>query len=283
MPVAEMDSFQFSDHLDTEPEIALGLTAPRLGLAGLGAAAAWALAEVPVSAPLRLAAAALVALTTSTLAWGRVQGVSVARWSWLAVRYLGRNLGGPGDRHHSIDPDPGALEDPQRGGAHPGALGVAFLSLRPRSGCSSVVRAVAAELEVLAAGVIRAPGAGPVAKLILHDWGSRPDREFWDGRVIGLVLVWDGCEAYPGQLEATLKGLRCAHPLAFLLTALNRAGAATDLSSRITAAGARLVCSIPTDSSLGTSTWRTSEACARPSAAGIRALADAVLVAAKTW
>jgi hypothetical protein len=278
-----MDSFQFSDHLDSEPEVALGLTAPRLGLAGLGAATAWALTELPVPAPFRVGAAALVAVTASTLAWGRVQGVSLARWSWLAVRYVGRALGGPGDRGHPIDPDPGVVVDPQSGVIDPDGLGVGFLSLGPRAGCSSVCRAVGAELEALAAKAWRSPEAGPIPNLILHDWGSGQGKEFRSGRVIGLVLVWDGFEAYQGQMEATLKALRCAHPLAFLLAALNRAGPATHLSSRLAGAGARLVCSIPADQSLGTSGWRRIESSPQPAAEGIRALAGAVLVAAKTW
>jgi hypothetical protein len=278
-----MDSFQFSDHLDSEPEVALGLTAPRLGLAGLGAAGAWALTELPIPAPVRLGAAVLVAMTASTLAWGRVQGVSLARWSWLAVHYVGRVLESPGDRGHSVDPDSGMIANSPSGAIHPGYLGVAFLSLRPRTGCSSVCRAVGAELEALAAGIRRSPGGGPVPNLILHDWGSWQVNQSRGGRVIGLVLVWDGSEAYPGQLEATLKDLRCAHPMAFLLAALNRAEPASRLSSRITAAGAQVVCSIPTDQCLRATAWSAVGASPPPSAEGVRALADAVLAAAKTW
>jgi hypothetical protein len=278
-----MDSFQFSDHLDSEPEVALGLTAPRLGLAGLGAAAAWALAELPVAAPVRLAAAAFVAITASTLAWGRIESVSLARWSWLAVRYLGRALQNPADRSHSIDQNPGVVADPERGVIDPDALAVAFLSLRPRTGCSSVCRAVAAELEALAATARHAPGASPVPNLTLHDWGSRQGRGFRVSRLIGVVLVWDGLEAYPGQLEATLESLRCTYALTFLLAVLNRAGPANHLSSRITGAGARLVCAIAADPSLGTPARSSIEASRRPSAAGVRALAGAVVAAAKTW
>ena len=182
MPAAEMDSFQFSDHLDSEPEVALGLTAPRLGLAGLGAAAAWALTEMPVPAPVRLGAAALVALSTSTLAWGRVQGVSLARWSWLAARYAGRTLGARGGGGHAVDPDSTLFAGPQSGVIHRDEMGVAFLSLRPRTGCSSVCHAVGAELETLATTVWRSPGAGPVPNLVLYDWGAWQGRSF---RVVG--------------------------------------------------------------------------------------------------
>ncbi|HUY24204.1 MAG TPA: hypothetical protein VMV09_02715, partial [Candidatus Saccharimonadales bacterium] len=98
-----MDSFRFSDHLGSEPEIALGLTAPRLGLAGLGAALAWALTEAPGPAAIRLGAAALVVTASATVAWGRFQGVSLARWSWLAVLYVARALDGRGKPGHPVD------------------------------------------------------------------------------------------------------------------------------------------------------------------------------------
>jgi hypothetical protein len=283
VPVAEMDSFQFSDHLDSEPEVALGLTAPRLGLAAFGAVAAWALTELPVPAPVRLGAGSIVAITASTLAWGRIQGVSLARWSWLAVRYAGRAFGSPADRDHSIDQNSGVIAASEGRVIDPYVVAVAFLALRPRTGCSSVCRAVASELEAMRAMAWLPPEAGPVPRLILHDWGSRQWTEPRGGRVIGLVLVWDGLEAYPGQLEAALETLRCAHPLAFRLTALNRAGPAAGLSSRIAGAGARLVCSIPTDPSLGKSAPRPAAPSRRPSEEGVRALAGAVLVAAKTW
>jgi hypothetical protein len=87
-----MEDFRFADNLDGEAVIALGLPAPRLILAGLGSAGAWALAELPLPAALRLSAAAVLALTTAILAWGKVQGVSVARWAWFSLGFAGRGV-----------------------------------------------------------------------------------------------------------------------------------------------------------------------------------------------
>jgi hypothetical protein len=271
-----MDSFRFSDSLDSEPVVALGLTAPRLGLAGIGAAAAWALTDLPGPAPVRLGAAGLMALISSTLAWGRFQGVSLARWSWLAIRYAGRALQRDvGTRRQWVDADSGWAADSQTEIFEPSASGVAFVSLQPGIGCSSVCRAVGAHLEA------EAENAGP--NLILYDWGSRPGAERREARVTILVLVWDGIEVYPGQLADEISALRCAYRLASLLVALNRAGPATHLGSLIAATGARLVCAIPTDPRLGAPTQSPMEALSRPSADGVRALARSVLAASKSW
>lgn len=282
-----MDSFRFSDHLGSEPEIALGLTAPRLALAGIGAALGWALSEAPGPAAIRVGAAALVVVTTATVAWGRVQGVSLARWCWLATRYLGRCVQVLRERGHGcqlIDLGSRRTANTQTGTLEPGALGVAFVSLRPGAGCSSVCRAVGAELTAAAEKAVRSPASGPPPHLMLYDWGSRPGDGSRGGSLIALVLVWDGIEAYPGQLTGKLSALRCAHPLAFLLAALNRAGPASHLSSRIAEAGARLVCTIPVDRSLGSPAPGPTEALAPPSAEeGVRALANAVLAASRSW
>lgn len=85
-----MDSLRFADNLDSEAVVALGLPGPRLTLAGLGAAGSWGLTALPAPLALRLALAALLALTTAMLAWARIEGVSLARWSWLGAGYLGR-------------------------------------------------------------------------------------------------------------------------------------------------------------------------------------------------
>jgi hypothetical protein len=85
-----LDKLRFADNLDGEAVVALGLPAPRLILAGLGAGSAWAIAEMALPVPLRLGMASLVALATVALAWERVQGVSLARWAWLCLGYLGR-------------------------------------------------------------------------------------------------------------------------------------------------------------------------------------------------
>lgn len=278
-----MDSFRFSDHLGSEPEIALGLTAPRLGLAGMGAGTAWALTEAPGPAAIRLGAAVLVVTTTAVLAWGRVQGVSLARWSWLAVLYVGRSLEGRGEPGHTIDLGSHISATSQTGSLEADALGVAFVSLRPGTGCSCVCRAVGAELKAAAESAGRSSGAGSLPNLILYDWGSRQVEESRGGRLIGLVVVWDGIEGYPGELVGRLGSLRCAYPEAFLLAVLNRAGPARDLSSRIGEAGARLVGTLPFDRSLGTPAPRTSEEPAPPSAGGVRRLALAVLAASRSW
>jgi hypothetical protein len=283
MPVPAMDSFRFSDHLGSEPEIALGLTAPRLGLAGIGAATAWALSEAPGPAALRLGAAALVVVTTAMLAWGRVQGVSVARWSWLALLYLARSLQVLGERGQLIDLGSSLSADSDTGTFEPGALGVAFVSLQPGTGCSSICSAVGAELKAAAEQAIRSPGSRPPPRLILNDWGSRAGEKSRGAPLIALVLVWDGIEIYPGELAGKLHALRCAYPMAFLLAALIGAGPASDLGSRIAEAGGRLVCTIPVARTLGTSPPGAKKALAPPSAEGVRALTNAVLAASRSW
>jgi hypothetical protein len=101
--------------------------------------------------------------------------------------------------------------------------------------------------------------------------------------LIGLVLVWDGIEAYPGELAGKVASLRCAYPEAYLLAVLNRAGPAGDLSARIAKAGARLACTIPFDRSLGTLAQSASKDPAAPSTEGVRSLALTVLAASKSW
>jgi len=278
-----MDSFRFSDHQGSEPEIALGLTAPRLGLAGLGAGVAWALSEAPGPAAIRLGAAALVVTTIATLAWGRVQGVSLARWSWLTVLYVGRALEGRGKPGHPIDLGSRLSGTSQKGRLEADALGVAFVSLRPGTGCSSVCRAVGVELRATPDSNGRRPGRGSLPNLILYDWGPRQGEESLSRRLIGLVLVWDGIEMYPGELAGKVGSLRCAYPEAWLLAALNRSGPAGDLSWRIAEAGARLVGTIPFDRSLGAPAQIASDELEPPSAGGVRAVALAVLAIAKSW
>jgi hypothetical protein len=278
-----MDSFRFSDHQGSEPEIALGLTAPRLGLAGLGAGVAWALSEAPGPAAIRWGAAALVVTSIATLAWGRVQGVSLARWSWLTVLYVGRALEGRGKPGHPIDLVSRLGGSSPRGSLEADALGVAFVSLRPGAGSSSVCRAVGVELRAAADSNGRHSGRGSLPNLILYDWGSRQGEESGGGRLIGLVLVWDGIEVYPGELGDKLGSLRCAHPEAWLLAVLNRSGPDGDLSWRIAEAGARLVGTIPFDRNLGAPAQIASEELEPPSAGGVRAVALAVLAIAQSW
>lgn len=92
-----MDNLRFADNLDGESVVALGLPASRLGLAALGAVAAWAMAELPLPAAARLSAVCLIGIATVALAWGRVQGVSVARWAWLAASFVLRSFTAHGE------------------------------------------------------------------------------------------------------------------------------------------------------------------------------------------
>ncbi|HUY24071.1 MAG TPA: hypothetical protein VMV09_02050, partial [Candidatus Saccharimonadales bacterium] len=163
------------------------------------------------------------------------------------------------------------------------AAGVAFVSLRPGTGCSSVCRAVGAELGAAAESTARPCGRGSLPNLVLYDWGSRQAEDLRRGRLIAVVLVWDGIEVYPGELSGKLASLGCAYPEACLLAVLNRAGPAGDLGARIAEAGARLVCTVPFDRSLGTPARSASEHPAPPSRGGIRSLALAVLAASKSW
>ncbi|MGC1183753.1 MAG: hypothetical protein WBA31_01195 [Candidatus Dormiibacterota bacterium] len=99
-----MDNLRFVDNLDGESAVALGLPASRLCLAALGAIMAWVLADLPLPAPLRLSAAGLVAVATIILVWGKVHGVPIARWAWLALGYATRlALAGSENTDHRVD------------------------------------------------------------------------------------------------------------------------------------------------------------------------------------
>lgn len=99
-----LDNLRFADNLDGEAVVALGLPASRLCLAALGAIMAWVLAELPLPPPLRLSAACLMVLGTIVLVWGRVHGVPLARWAWLALGYASRlALAGHESTDHRVD------------------------------------------------------------------------------------------------------------------------------------------------------------------------------------
>ncbi|MGH7640882.1 MAG: hypothetical protein ACREN7_05470 [Candidatus Dormibacteria bacterium] len=87
-----MESFRFADNLDSEGTVALGLSAPRLALLGAGGALAWAVSQLPGPAPLHLVPASLISVATVVLAWGRTQGVPLARWCWLGMGFARRRL-----------------------------------------------------------------------------------------------------------------------------------------------------------------------------------------------
>jgi len=280
-----LEGLRFADNLDGEAVVALGLTTGRLLLAGLGAAAAWGLAETPSPAPVRIGAAAMVALATSGLAWGRVRGVSVARWSWLLVCFAGRLLASSRDENDRwFDAEPGSEKSPIGHLGSPGRGLVAFVGSRPGVGCSSVRRAVAHELESVTSPELPGGTAGSAcqdlrrpAPLLLCDWGTEAARCPPGAHLAAVVIVWDGIELYPCQLAGQVDALRGRFPDAEVLIAANRAGPATGLSARIAAAGARLVAAIPVEDRLGDRTHPGLGRSEHPSGEGIRTLARAVL------
>lgn len=293
-----MNNLRFADNLDGEAVVALGLPAPRLILAGLGAASAWALSELPLPDPLRLGTAGLLALTTAILAWGRVQGVSLARWTWLALGYAGRVVTASGRGSPQwVDADSRPDERPVDSGLEPDLPLIAFLSLRRGVGCTSVCRAVAIQLRgsaregvggsrgrsAAALWVVADPQGGAKPSLLLGDWGSGPQNRPSRTRVTGLVLVWDGEEVFPGALADKVVALQRSFPGVEVLVAVNRASSASGLSARIAGAGARLAGAIPVDECLGDPDLTPLEATALTSADGVRALAREVLAASRSW
>jgi hypothetical protein len=297
VPEPTMENLRFADNLDGEAVVALGLPVPRLVLAGLGAGSAWAVAELPLPAVLRLGAAGLLALTTAILAWGKVQGVSVARWAWLTLAYGGRVVAAFGEgRRQWVEADSEVGERPGSFGGEPGLPPVAFLSLRPEVGCTTVCRAVATRLRAEVREIREGSPGRPVGGLwvvadrdggdrtaLLLDWGTawrdRPRRT----RLAGVVLVWDGIELFPGELANGMAALRRSFPGVEPLVALNRAGSASGLSDQIGGAGARLVAAIPVDERLGQPDVTQIAGPEQPSAAGVRALAREVLAASRSW
>ncbi|HVB14415.1 MAG TPA: hypothetical protein VNH38_06650 [Candidatus Dormibacteraeota bacterium] len=298
MPEPAIENFRFADNLDGEPVVALGLPAPRLILAGLGATCSWALAEVPSPAPVHLGAACLLALTTAILAWGKVQGVSLARWTWLALCFAGRTVTAHQvDRHQWVDTDSGSDCSPRSSSPSTAQRLVAFVSVRPGVGCTALCHAVANQLRVQAgrsASGSHHQAAAPLpvgaelaggrrTELLLCDWGSGPPGLPYPGRVSGLVLVWDGAEVFGGQLMDHVAALRRSFPGTPLLVAVNRAGPAAGLAARIAGAGARLAATIPVDDRLGHPELTLAEAAARPSAEGVRTLVREVVAASRSW
>jgi hypothetical protein len=293
-----MDNLRFADNLDGEAVVALGLPAPRLILAGLGTAGAWALTELPLPGAVRLGAAGLLALTTAALAWGKIQGVSSARWAWLTLRYLGRVASTSREgRHLWVEAESGSDRLPGAEGLEQGPPLVAFLSLRPGVGCTALCRAVGAQLQAEAVDlggsgqdrsataiwVVPAKDGEKRPRLLLGDWGSGPPGPPPSVRLAGLVLVWDGGEAFPGQLADQVAALRRTYPEVQVMVALNRAGPASGLSSQIAGAGAPVAAAIPVDERLGDPALTQLQAAARPSADGVRALVRGVLAASRLW
>ncbi|MGA2872767.1 MAG: hypothetical protein ABSF27_04170 [Candidatus Dormibacteria bacterium] len=286
---------RFADNLDGEEVVALGLPAARLLLAGGGAAGVWALTELPVPEPLRLGAAGLLALITASLAWGRVQGVSLARWSWLAAGYASRRLTVDGGRRGNwfrAEADPTrARSDPLTRRRPPC---VAFASLSGGSDCSAILQAVALRLSArpMVAGRCRhgllsttdwavpAALAGPERGLRLCDWGRTTLPPPPCPGMSALVLVWDGENPDPPRLADRIAPLRRAYPAAQLMVSLTRAGPAAGLAELAAGAGARLVGAVPTDGGLGQLQQLARETGVGPSEEGVRAVALAVAAAA---
>lgn len=292
-----MDSLRFADNLDGEDVVALGLPAARLALVGLGWAGAWALAQIPAAAAVRLTSAALVMLTTAALAWGRVHGVSLALWSWLAIGYLSRRARAqPFGRDEWFETEAESVAVRPARVHEAGPVWVAVLSARPGSGSTTVCRALADRLGAPAAELSSAAEQGSTAptwtvpyqaggrsrRLTIYDWGSAPTAHPASSRLAALVLIWDGLETPGRTLPEQVGRLRLTYPAAHVIVALNRAGPAAGLAARVAQAGARLVSAIPFDPALGSRVDRPSRATFRPAAEAIQALALAVLAAARS-
>ncbi|MGH7643673.1 MAG: hypothetical protein ACRENX_11825 [Candidatus Dormibacteria bacterium] len=293
-----MDNLRFADNLDGEAVVALGLPAPRLVLLGLGAASAWAAGGLPLPDPLRLGAAGLVALVTARWAWGRVRGVSLARWSWLALGYVSRSVTAvkPSD-WQSLEAEFDTTPRPELRAAIPSAKAVAFVAMRSGVGCTSVCRAVASQLLVapqpaLAGSRLEEAGAkwipadlqgSSCPPLLLCDWGAGAQNLPPQSQVVGLILVWGGEEDAPGALRTKVLNLHQSFPGVEVLAVLNRAGAAAVLSTRIASAGARLAATIPVDPQLGESNLGQRRSADSPSALGVSLLAREVRALSHSW
>jgi hypothetical protein len=295
-PDPSIQRLRFADNLDGEEVVALGLPAARLLLAGAGAAGTWALTDLPLPEPLRLGLAALLALATAGLAWGRVQGVSLARWCWLAAGYTSRLLATDGRGRGSwfgteVDPTPAKLASLP---PHCPPC-IAFAALSRGSGCSTILRAVALRLGArpLVAGRCRlglhsttdwaVPAAvtGLGRGLRLCDWGATALPPPPCPGISALVLVWDGQNPDPLRFADRVAPLRQAYPAAQLMVSLNRAGPATGLAAQAAGAGARLVGTIHADRGLGELRHPAREPGFGPSDEGVRTVALAVAAAAR--
>ncbi|HUY09075.1 MAG TPA: hypothetical protein VMW80_06450 [Candidatus Dormibacteraeota bacterium] len=292
-----MDTFRFADNLDGEAVVALGLPVSRLVLAGLGSACAWAVADLPLPAPLRLGGAGLLALTTAILAWGKVQGVSVARWAWLFLGFSSRLATSTGEFHHRwVDADPGPREPPGTWSPDEDAALVAFLSLRPGVGCTTVFQAVKNQLRAngqeigggsqagsdgLLWAVANRHGSNRPALLLL-DWGTGPQNRPLGSRLAALILVLDGNESHHGELTDKVAMLRRHFSGVEVLVALNRAQSSSGLRAQIAGAGARLAGAIPVDRRLGDWNPASMTATAPPAADAVRMLAREVLAASRS-
>lgn len=122
-----MDHLRFADNLDSEPVIALGLPASRLILAGLGAAATWAVCNSALPTLLRIVVAGLMALTISVLAWGRHQEVSLARWFWLFLGFAARAMMQSRDHHQWVGAESRCADRPGADAPTPGRSPLGFL------------------------------------------------------------------------------------------------------------------------------------------------------------
>ncbi|HUY57753.1 MAG TPA: hypothetical protein VMV12_07980 [Candidatus Micrarchaeaceae archaeon] len=292
-----MAVFRFTDNLDGEAEIALGLPAPRLILAGLGGFLAWALGELPLPTPLRLGIVGLVAMMTGVLAWGKVQGVSAARWAWLALLYAGRVFTVSAAVSDGwVDARPEAPPPPCPTGEEPSLPLVAFVSLRRGLGCTTLYRAVASELraepsELGSVGLNRPSGSLSVVAgsagdrrpaLLLVDWGSGPMVHPRGAHLAGVVMIWDGSDRFPGEVDRTVAHLRHRYPQIRVLVAFNRTAPAASHSAPNRAFGYRLVGTTPPDQLLGPMDSNRQPEFALTSQAGIGALAREVLAVSRS-
>jgi MinD-like ATPase involved in chromosome partitioning or flagellar assembly len=85
--MASLTPVHFADGFDGPDTVAFGLEAPELSVVVAGGLLASAIAHSAAPPGLRMACAALVALTAAALGWGRPHGRSLLRWSGLALRF----------------------------------------------------------------------------------------------------------------------------------------------------------------------------------------------------
>ncbi|HEY6538619.1 MAG TPA: hypothetical protein VI138_06220 [Candidatus Dormibacteraeota bacterium] len=289
-----MDNLRISDNLNGEALVALGLPAPRLVLAGLGAMGIWALAELPLPAGVRLVVASLLGVSTALLAWGKAEGVSLARWAWLALGYLCRSIGASQRRPpqwFAAERAPEVLRSDPRPGW--GWTMVAFLGIRPLVGCTTVFRAVAAHLErtrpELGIGGLEDltpewPGARERGhRPRLADWGTSSSRTTKANELAAVVLVWDGRERFVGELADRATAIQRELPGVPALVVLNRSGPAVDLAAQIAEVGGRLISTVPFDPTLADAIRPFDPSTWSPAAGGVQAAASAVLAVFATW
>ncbi len=85
-----MEPTTFTDRLEREEVIALGLPARRLPLAAGGGALVWGVLQLPLPVAARGLLAVLLGLVVTLLSWGRVGGAPLTAWAASAARFAAR-------------------------------------------------------------------------------------------------------------------------------------------------------------------------------------------------